>query len=160
ARAHLHQQEAMLAQSQKIQSLSQIPAPSAGVISRVWVKPGALVGKNNPIVSIASSKQIRVVGRVTGAQASMLREGLSAVVRLADGIDGIVSRAVISEGDEIPSAEVEIVIKTAVGQLRFGTATDAMISLAGISPSYRVPRSALFKYAGNDCVYKMSGGRA
>src|SRR5262245_40839144 len=90
----------------------------------------------------------------------MLREGLSAVVRLADGIDGIVSRAVISEGDEIPSAEVEIVIKTAVGQLRFGTATDAMISLAGISPSYRVPRSALFKYAGNDCVYKMSGGRA
>jgi RND family efflux transporter MFP subunit len=160
ARARLHQQEAMLTQAQKIQSLSQIPAPNAGVISRVWVRPGSLVGKGNPIVSIASSNPIRVVGRVSGAQAAMLREGLSAVVRLGDGIDGIVSRVVFSQGDDIPSAEVEIAIKTAVTQLRFGAATDAVISLESISPSYRVPRSAVFKCAGSDCVYKISAGRA
>ena len=73
ARAHLTQQEAMLAQAQKIQSLGQISAPSTGVVTRRWAEPGALIAASSPLVSIASSNLIKFAWRVTSAHAATLR---------------------------------------------------------------------------------------
>ena len=160
AGAHLAQQEAMLAQALKIQSLSQIIAPSAGVVSRRWAEPGAVIAESSPVLSIANGNMMKLTGRITGANAALLREGLSAVVLAGESIDGIVSR-VISSGENIDaSAEVEIQLKTAVARFRFGTAADGVITLERTSETLRVPQSAIVASAGRYFLYKFAEGRA
>jgi membrane fusion protein (multidrug efflux system) len=160
ARAHLAQQEAMLAQALKIQSLSHITAPSAGVVSRRWAEPGAVIAESSPVLSIANGNLMKFSGRISGANAALLREGLSAVVLADESIDGIVSRLISSGEKNDASAEVEIQIKTAVAKFRFGMAAQASITLARASETLRVPQSAIIESAGKHFLYKLAGGRA
>jgi|GEM_PF-3632000 len=160
ARVHLSQREAMLAQAVKIQSLSQITAPSAGVVSRRWVEPGAMVAAASPIVTIASGNLVKFVGRASGAQAGMLREGMSAVISIGEGIEGIVSRVISGRSPDQRGVELEVQLKTSAAKVRLGMAATALISVTAAGPTLRVPRSAVFKSAGIDYVYKISAGRA
>jgi len=160
ARAHLAQQEAMLAQALKIQSLSQITAPSAGVVSHRWATPGAVIAESSPVLSIANGNLMKFTGRTTGVNAGMLREGLSAVVLADESIDGIVSRVISSGDKDNTSAEIEIQIKTAVARLRFGMAADAIITLDRAGETLRVPQSAIIESKGKHFLYKLAEGRA
>jgi RND family efflux transporter MFP subunit len=160
ARAHLAQQEAMLAQARAIQSLNQITAPSAGVISRRWVEPGASIGAASPLVSIAKGNLVKFTGRVSGTQAAALREGLSAMVRAGESVDGIVSRVVTSGAGQSVAAEIEIQIRAAAAKFRFGMAAEAVVNLEQIKESLQVPRSALVESGGEWFVYKIAAGRA
>jgi RND family efflux transporter MFP subunit len=159
-RAHLTQQEAMLAQALKIQSLGQITAPSTGVVTRRWVEPGASLTPTSPIVSIASGNLIKLVGRLTGAVAGEIREGLSAVVLAGERVEGIVSRVVASADKPIVGADVEIQFKSAAAKLRVGMAADAEIALARAKEILRVPQSAVVESGENSYVYKVAGDRA
>jgi RND family efflux transporter MFP subunit len=150
----------MLAQALKIQSLGQINAPKRGVVSRRWVEPGAVIAQWSPVVSIASGDLIKFAGRVTGAQSARLREGLHAVVLAGENIDGVVSRVISDETKEALSAEIEIQIKAAAAKFRFGTAAEAVITLARTQDMLRVPRSAIFESAGQPFLYKYADGRA
>ena len=160
ARAHLTQQEAMLAQAQKIQSLGQISAPSTGVVTRRWAEPGALIAASSPLVSIASSNLIKFAGRVTSAHAATLREGSSAIVLAGESIEGIVSRVIASADKSAAGAEIEIQVKAAPGKFRFGMAADAEITLENAKEFLRIPQSAVVDGAGSYYVYKLGAGRA
>ena len=50
ARAHLAQQEAMLAQVRSLQSLGRLSAPVSGMVSHRLVEPGAMMGENGTIL--------------------------------------------------------------------------------------------------------------
>jgi len=160
AGAHLAQQEAMLAQALKIQSLSRITAPSAGVVSRRWAEPGAVIAESSPVLSIANGNLMKLAGRITGAHGALLREGLSAVVLAGESIDGIVSRVISSGEKNDASAEVEIQLKTAVSRFRFGTAADGVITLERTGEILRIPQSAIIASAGRYFLYKLTEGRA
>ena len=160
ARAHVAQQEAMLAQARKIQSLSQVTAPSAGVVSRRWVEPGSVITESSPLLSIANGSLMKFTGSITGANAAMLREGLSAVVSADESVDGIVSRVITRSAKNDVSAEVEIQIKTAVAASRFGMAADAVITLDHASETLSVPQSAIVESNGKHFLYKFEQGRA
>ena len=160
AGAHLAQQEVMLAQALKIQSLSQITAPSAGVVSRRWAEPGAVIAESSPVLSIANGDLMKLGGRITGVHGALLREGLSAVVLAGESIDGIVSRVVSSGDKNDASAEVEIQFKTAVARFSFGTAADGVITLERTRETLRVPQSAIIANAGGHFLYKVAEGRA
>ena len=160
AQAHLAQQEAMLGQALKIQGLGQVTAPSAGVVSRRWAEPGGVVAASSPVLSIASGNLMKFIGRVTGVNAGMLREGLIAVVLAGESVDGIVSR-VISSGEKIDLiAEVEIQLKAEVARLRFGMAAEAVIELDRANETLRVPQSAIIESAGKHFLYKLGEGHA
>ena len=160
ARARVAQQEAMLAQALKIQSHSQITAPITGVVSRRWAAPGAVVAASSPLLSIASGNWVKFTGRITGANAILLREGLSAFVSAGESVDGIVSRVVLSGAQNEAIAEVEIQIKGAVERFRFGKAADAVITLDRAGETLRVPQSAIIESAGKHYLYKLAAGRA
>jgi len=159
ARAHLAQQEAMSAQAFKIQSLSQVTAPSSGVVSRRWAEPGRVIAESSPLVSIANGNLMKFTGRITGLGAAMVREGLSAVVVANERADGIVSRVIASGDKDEASAEVEIQIKTAGTGFRFGMAADAIISLDR-SAALWVPQKAIVASEGKHYLYKFEQGRA
>lgn len=160
-RAHLAQQEAMLAQVLEIQSLNQITAPSAGVVSRRWVEPGAVIAASSPVLSVANGSLMKLAGRITGANAASLREGLSAVVVAGESVDGIVSRVLLPSGAKSDaSAEVEIQIKFTAAKFRFGMAADAVITLDRASETLSVPQSAIVESAGRHFIYILADGRA
>ena len=160
-RAHLAQQEAMLAQVLEIQSLNQITAPSAGVVSRRWVEPGAVIAASSPVLSVANGSLMKLAGRITGANAASLREGLSAVVVAGESVDGIVSRVLLPSGAKSDaSAEVEIQIKFTAAKFRFGMAADAVITLDRASETLSVPQSAIVESAGKHFIYILADGRA
>ncbi len=160
ARAHLAQQEAMLAQALKIQSLGQVTARSTGVVSRRWAEPGSVITESSPLLSIANGNLMKFSGRITGADAARLREGLSAVVSTDKSVDGIVSRVIASGEKYDLSAEVEILIKTAAAGFRFGMAVDAVIILDRAGETLRVPQSAIVESAGKHYLFKFAQGRA
>ena len=160
ARAHWAQQEAMLAQALKILSLSQVIAPSAGVVSRRWTAPGNFIAESSPLLSIANGNLMKFTGVITGADAAMVREGLSVVVLADESVDGIVSRVIASGDKNGASAEVEIQIKTAAAGFRFGMAAHAVITLARATATLRVPQSAIIESAGKHFLYKFDAGRA
>jgi RND family efflux transporter MFP subunit len=160
AGAHLAQQEAMLAQASKIRSLSQITAPSSGVVSRRWAEPGAVIAESSPVLSIANGNSLKLAGRVTRAHGALLREGLSAVVLAGEPIDGIVSRVISSDEKNDASGEVEIQFKSAVEKFSFGMAAEAVITLDRAKETLRVPQSSIIKDAGKYFLYKLADGRA
>jgi RND family efflux transporter MFP subunit len=160
AQAHLAQQEAMLGQALKIQSLGQVTAPSAGVVSRRWAEPGVVIAASTPVLSIASGNLMKFTGRVTGVNAGMLREGLSAVVLADENVAGIVSRVLSSGEKNDLIAEVEIQLKAEVARLRFGMAAEAVIKLDRANETLRVPQSAIIESAGKHFLYKLGEGHA
>jgi RND family efflux transporter MFP subunit len=160
ARAHLAQQEAMLAQALAIQSLSQITAPSAGVISRRWVTPGATIAAGSPLVSIANASLMKFAGRTVGRAPPALREGLRAVVSTDENAEGIVSRVIANPAQTEASSDVEIQFNNTTAKLRVGMAASAEITLARAEPRLIVPRSAVFENADGVFVYKLVAGRA
>lgn len=160
ARAHLAQQEAMLAQALKIQSLSQVTAPNTGVVSRRWVEPGSVVTESSPLLSIANGSLMKFSGSMTGKNATMLREGLSAVVSADESVDGIVSRVIARGEKNEVSAEVEILFKTAVAGSRFGMTADAVITLDQANETLSVPQRAIVEREGKHYLYKFEQGRA
>jgi len=83
AQAQFTQQESMLAQARKIQSLAQITAPVAGSITQRWVEPGATIAQSSKILSIAHPGALKFSGRMTGELPGGVREGLSASITSA-----------------------------------------------------------------------------
>lgn len=164
AQAQLSQQESMLAQARKIQSLAQISAPIAGVISRLWVEPGAMIGESSPVVSIANTGMLKFSGRMTGEFPSGVREGLGAEITSAAvagvKLDGKLTRVELRAGKGEATSEFEIQIKNSPPNFRSGMAADALIMLERDETILRVPRAAVVESGGKNYLFKLEGGRA
>ena len=161
SRARLAQQEAMLSQTRKIQTLAQIVAPVGGVISRRWVEPGAIVGVSSPLLDIALESAGQFSGRIVGALPSGLREGLSAQVWSAalgeKKIAGMLRQIAPGDGK---GAAVEIQIKSEDVALRAAVAAQGLIVLDQTAPVLLVPRAAVIDGGSKPFIFKLSAGRA
>jgi len=165
AQAQLVQQESMLAQARKIQSLAQITAPVDGVISRRWVEPGALVAQSSRILSIGHPGALKFSGQMTGAFPSEVRQGLSASISsaavAAAKLDGKLTRVEPRTENGAATSEIEIQITNSTVNFRSGMAADAVIELDREETVLLVPRSAVYASGGKDYLFKLdSGGRA
>jgi len=164
ARAQLSQQESMLAQARKIQSLAQITAPVAGVISRRWVEPGATVAPSSRILSIGHPGVLKFSGEFTGESSSGVREGLSAAITSAAvataKLDGKLTRVERRSENGAAISEVEIQIQNSTANFRSGMTADAVITLDREKIVLLVPRTAVFASGGKDYLFKLDSGRA
>ena len=165
ARAQLAQQESMLAQARKIQSLTQVTAPVDGVISRRWVEPGAVIAQSSRVLSIGHPGALKFSGQMTGEFPDGMREGLSASITGAavagEKLDGKLTRVErrTENGETISEFEIQITDSTA--NFRSGMAADAVIALDREETVLLVPRSAVYAIGGKDYLFKLdSAGRA
>lgn len=164
AQAQLSQLESMLAQARKIQSLAQITAPIAGVISRRWVEPGATIAESSTIFSIANAGALKFTGRMMGEFPSGVREGLSAKITsaaVADAnLDGKLMRVELRAENGAAISEFEIQIKNSTANFRSGMAADALITLDREQTILLVPRTAILESGGKHYLFKLNAGRA
>jgi RND family efflux transporter MFP subunit len=164
ARAQFSQQESMLAQARKIQSLAQITAPVAGSVTQRWVEPGATIAQSSKILSIGNPGALKFSGRMTGELPSGVREGLSASITSAAvkgaKLDGKLTRVDRRAENGETISEFEIQIKNSTGDFHSGMAADAVIPLDREEIILLVPRTAVFTSSGKDYLFKLNAGRA
>ena len=164
AQAQLSQLESMLSQARKIQSLAQITAPIAGVISRRWVEPGATIAESSTIFSIANAGELKFTGRMAGEFPGGVREGLSAKITsaaVADAkLDGKLTRVELRSENGAAISAFEIQIKNSTANFRSGMAADALITLDREQTILLVPRTAILESGGKHYLFKLNAGRA
>jgi HlyD family secretion protein len=164
SRARLAQQEAMLHQARKIQTVAQIVAPVGGIVSRRWVEPGAALGESSPLLDIANESASQFTGRVVGAPVNGIREGLSALVWSAASGEikfaGTVTRLETSRDNRGAGAAVEIQIKNDATAVGAAVAAQGLILLEQATHALLVPRAAVIARRGQQFIFKLSAGRA
>jgi len=164
SRARLAQQDAMLSQARKIQTLAQIVAPVGGIVSRRWVEPGAAIGESSPLLDIANEGTSQFTGRVVGELHDGIHEGLSALVWSAASGEikfaGTVTRFETGRDNRGAGAAVEIQIKNDAIAVSAPVAAQGLIVLAQATHALLVPRSAVIDSGGKTFVFKLSAGRA
>jgi membrane fusion protein (multidrug efflux system) len=163
SRARLAQREAMLSQARKIQTLAQIVAPAAGILSRRWVEPGATIGESSPLVDIANESASQFTGRVVGAPVNGIREGLSALVwsaALAERkLEGTLTRLAVDRGNGA-AVEIQINLNKEAAAVSAAVAAQGLILLAQTTEALLVPRAAVIDRGGKQFLFKLSAGRA
>ena len=162
--ARLAQQEAMLNQARKIQTLAQIVAPVGGIVSRRWVEPGATIGDSSPLIEIANESASQFTGRIVGELPSGVREGLSALVwSPASGekkFAGTLTRLETGRDNRTTGAAVEIQIKNEAATVSAPEAAQGLILLEQMTHALLVPRSAVIDSGGETFLFKLRAGRA
>jgi RND family efflux transporter MFP subunit len=162
--AQFSQQESMLAQARKIQSLAQITAPVAGSVTQRWVEPGATIAQSSKILSIGNPEALKFSGRMTGELPSGVREELSASITSAAvtgvKLDGKLTRVERRTENGEAISEFEIQIKNSTADFHSGMAADAVIALDREETILLVPRTAVFTSGGKDYLFKLDAGRA
>ncbi|MBM2805300.1 MAG: macA 5 [Deltaproteobacteria bacterium] len=164
AQAQFSQLESMLSQARKIQNLARITAPIAGVISRRWVEPGAMVEKSGTIFSIANVGALKFSGRMTGEFPGGVRPGLgaeiSSTVVPSVKLEGKLTRVELRAENGEANSQFEIQIKDSAPKFRSGMTADALITLEREETILLVPRAALVENGGKHYLFKLEGGRA
>jgi len=82
ARATLAQQEAHLAYLLRQRKETVVTAPSDGVIQSLDLRPGALVGANQPVLNMLESSQLWVRVYVPETQMGLIRQGQEAMLKV------------------------------------------------------------------------------
>jgi RND family efflux transporter MFP subunit len=163
ARAHVAQQEAMLAQIYALQKLTQISAPSSGVIGRRLVEPGAVIDEGGAILTLINLETLKLTGKISGGEAGELRRGMKAQVS-SPSLPGVIAEGkIVGFGPRANDVEaffdVEIHVENRQRAFRPGTAIEAQIRLGWQKEHLLVPRSAVMTESNNSYVYKAVAGR-
>ncbi len=163
SRARLAQQDAMLNQARKIQTLAQIVAPVGGIISRRWIEPGATIGESSPLLDIANESASQFIGGIVGDPPDGVREGLSALVWSAASADkqfaGTLTQFKPGRGNGAKGAAVEIQINSDAA-VSAAVAAQGLIILDQTTQALLVPSSAVIDSGGKTFLFKLSAGRA
>ncbi len=158
ARARLALQQAMLRQTHKIETLSEIRAPVDGVIYRRWVDPGAAIAESSPIFTIADAGRVKVVGHVAGEQSSALHVGLPAAISRAAGDEPIRSQIarLVEAGKSGKSAtDFEVPVQGAAAKLRLGAAVSVLVTLDRMKDALLVPHAAIVEQSGKHYLFRL-----
>jgi membrane fusion protein (multidrug efflux system) len=164
ARANLAQQEAMLTQVQKLQSLTRLSTPIDGVVSRRWVEPGVMIGESATILTIADLRTLKIIAKITGAHSRDVRKGMEVEISSLEA-PGVISKGNVvgvetaTDGAQ-PVAQVEIHCANTKQIFRSGMAATALISLKQREEILLLPRTAVVSAEGRDFVYKVMDKRA
>jgi RND family efflux transporter MFP subunit len=161
ARAHLAQQEAMLAQVQALRRLTVLTAPISGTVSRRLMESGAIAREGEVIMVIMNLDSLKLNAKVNeGGELNL--EGRAVQIMTPD------LRGVILEGkvarleprqDEEGAAEIEVRISNREKKLRPGMTVEASIDSKTADEILIVPSSAVVSEGGTSYVYKVSGNR-
>ncbi|MGH7809513.1 MAG: efflux RND transporter periplasmic adaptor subunit [Candidatus Binatia bacterium] len=164
ARAQLAQQEAVLGQASKIESLNQITAPVGGVVSRSWAKSGATIMESAPILGIAEGGLVKFTGRLAGHQSKGLRKGLHAVLSSVTGageaLEGHITDLAGAVEDGDAAIEIGVSLQTIKGKFRIGTAASAIVTLDRAKEILLVPHAAIVEQGGTHYLYLIANGHA
>jgi RND family efflux transporter MFP subunit len=164
ARAHLAQQEAMLAQVRSLQSLGRLSAPVSGMVSHRLVEPGAMMGENGTILILVGLETLKLTAKVPGGAAGDLLRGTAAQVS-APTLPGVISRGkVVRYGMRVDGAEtfleVEVLVDNRHRFFRPGMAVEARIDSGRQQEHLLVPRSAVRSENNNNYIYRIIDERA
>ncbi|MGH7793713.1 MAG: efflux RND transporter periplasmic adaptor subunit [Candidatus Binatia bacterium] len=164
ARAHLAQQEAMLAQIRALQELTQLSAPSSGMVSHRLVEPGALIGEGKAILTVVNVETLKLMAKVPVDEAGDLRREMKAQVS-APALPGKISKGKVTRfGPRTEGPEgllvVEIQVENRERFFRPGMTVEARIDLAKQHDHLVIPRSAVRSENKDNYVYKIADERA
>jgi len=164
ARAHLAQQESMLAQTRKIGTLAQVTAPVGGVVTRRLVEVGATVGTVTPILAIATDRSVKFSGTISSRFSKELRPGLTATISSPSTpgklFNGLVRKITPSVDTDDAVLEVEIRAVKNPPELVEVVTAQALVFLDRLEPVLSLPRAAIFSIAGKSYVLKIVAERA
>ena len=164
ARAQLAQQEAMLDQVRKLQSLTRLYAPAGGQVVERLVEPGAVIGEGAGVLSIANLDILKINLNLSAEAVSRLRRERDVEITSPErpGViaKGKVIRVALPTDDPGKSGEVEIELNNPERRLHPGMAVAVSVDLPGAGEVLLVPRSALGSGTQESYVYRVLGGRA
>lgn len=164
AEAQLAQRLSLAAQTRHVLGLARISAPVAGIVTRRWVEPGAMVSEAVPILSIAQAETMKLWINLKSADAEGIKPGMAAQVKVDAfpqrnfrGKVTQVQEAANFSGDEW---SVEIETPNPGGALRFGMPASVSLPSGERRDGIFIPRTALFEIRGESCLYVIEGGKA
>jgi RND family efflux transporter MFP subunit len=164
AEAQLAQRLSLSAQTRHVLGLARISAPVAGIVTRRWVEPGAMVSEAVPILSIAQAETMKLWINLKSADAEGIKPGMAAQVKVDAfpqrnfrGKVTQVQEAANFSGDEW---SVEIETPNPGGALKFGMPASVSLASGERRDGIFVPRTVLFELQGESCLYVMERGKA
>lgn len=163
-RAQIAQQEAMLAQARKLQSLTQLVAPMGGVVTRRESDPGAAVNESKTILSIAQLAPLKLVAELPAGYADQIRAGFPAQIASLESPammrQGEVVRVEPKSENQQPVLQLEIRLANTDRAFKPGAAVDAILNLERQEEILLIPRAAVQFVADKRFVYQIANGRA
>jgi RND family efflux transporter MFP subunit len=163
-RAQIAQQDAMLAQARKLQSLTQLVAPIGGVVIRRDSDPGATVNESKSILTIAQLDPLKLVAELPASYADQIGAGfpvrIASVESPALMRQGEVARVESKFENQQPVLQLEIRVANGDRAFRPGAAIDAILNLERHEEILLIPRAAVQLVADKRFVYKIANGRA
>ncbi len=171
AEADLRVAEAGLDKAELLVGQSTIASPIDGVVTRRSFHPGDFVRAGDqpgavPVLTIVRADRVRVVVNVSERDATMLKKGAPATIRLGAGpgrtYDGKVSRMAFALEPNSQTLRVEVDLDNPDGSIHPGQSGIATIDLGARRPRLVIPGSALFIFGDprSSACYRVEGGRS
>lgn len=162
AQSQLTQRTSVSAQTRYVLGLTQIIAPLAGVVTRRWSEPGAVVSEATPILSIAAADRVKIIVKLRTTDAEKIWPRMPINVKVDSlperDFQGNVTKvedAANFAGDE---SSVEIELANPGGALKFGMLATVAFSTGERRDGIFVPKSALVEIQGNPYIYIITQG--
>jgi len=162
AQAQLSQREAALAQSRYLLTLGRLVAPFNGVVARAGLEPGATVSSSTPILTLAGLDPLKVAFDLTEKDASLVRKGMVARIRIDDFADRLFEGKVAgmdSTAEPNPNPKAEIQLPNRNRLLKPGMMARVSVVL-GSDEALLVPVAAVIEQGGKNYVYVVVKGKA
>lgn len=137
-----------------------IRAPFGGVVTAIPVAQGDRTQPGAPLATVARSNGIVITVGFPAGQASQVRQGQDARVRLLDGgtsVDGRVVRVDSAVNTQTKLVDVDIAVPA--GTVLSGTGTQVDIATATRS-GWLVPHQAVVTADGDPHIFQIAGGKA
>jgi RND family efflux transporter MFP subunit len=162
--AALAQARVATAQASTAVRESVVRAPLDGEIAEVFVDPGEYVAPQMPVVSLVSTRLLRLALQVPQEHVAAVRRGQPVQVRVSAYPDrvfrGVVRRIGPALRPDTRALTVEAEVSNEDGALRPGMFARARIELGGDLEGVRVPLSAVVSESGSHRVFVIGEGDA
>ena len=164
ARANLAQQKAVLFQLVSLRDLTRLVAPVNGQVSRVYVKPGSLIGKQGAVMTLLDTDRLRLIEEVPGEEAEGLRRG-NVVEISSPELPGVTGQGKVTRLEPLSGGAprrtvTEIILDNARNIFRPGMRVDAEIASDTRDELLLVPRAAIVFEKKRTTVFKVRAERA
>jgi membrane fusion protein, multidrug efflux system len=158
-------QQAKLALSMAEKNLGDtvLRAYSDGVISKVWVDPGAAVAPGVPVVTVVQTSSMLATTAIPEMQLGQVKTGGAAAIEvpaLGVTLDGVIREISIIANPLTRTYEAKITLPNPGADLRVGMVAEVRVRVPGDGPAIVVPPAAVrVDEAGAPCVFVVQGDR-
>ncbi|MDY6913231.1 MAG: efflux RND transporter periplasmic adaptor subunit [Planctomycetota bacterium] len=165
AKAQVAQAQAAVQQAEVLLAEMTIEAPISGIVIEKYVDEGNMVGPATPLLRIAQTETVKIVGGVSERHLDTLVAGRSEATATVDACPGEEFRGVVHiVGEDVDpatrTADVEIRIPNPQRRLKPGMFARVRLTLRRDVDVPVVPDSALLRQSGRDYVFVIIGSEA